>query len=85
MHMYGFNWHDKHGDTHPNISDEYKFFQQAEERGLLIIHPTGRPPPPLLQCTHRQCMSRKCKSDVLRALYDWCQLNRTQQLAHFVP
>ena len=47
MHMYGFNWHDKHGDTHPHISDEYKFFQQAEERGLLIIHPTGRPPPPL--------------------------------------
>ncbi|CAK0787582.1 hypothetical protein CVIRNUC_010804 [Coccomyxa viridis] len=41
VHMYGFNWHDKHGDTHPHISDESKFFQQAEERGLLIIHPTA--------------------------------------------
>ena len=41
VHMYGFNWHDKHGDTHPHIREEYGYFQKAEQNGLLIVHPTG--------------------------------------------
>ena len=41
VHMYGFNWHDKHGDTHPRIREEYAYVQKAEQDGLLIVHPTG--------------------------------------------
>lgn len=41
VHMYGFNWHDKHGDTHPRIREEYAYVQNAEQDGLLIVHPTG--------------------------------------------
>lgn len=41
VHMFGFNWHELHGDTHPQISKEGAFFQQAEKKGMLIIHPTG--------------------------------------------
>ncbi len=41
VHVYGFNWHDQHGDTHPHIREEYAYFQEAEQDGLLVIHPTG--------------------------------------------
>jgi hypothetical protein len=42
LHVFGFNWNDKHADTH-TIAEEQRLFRAAEAQGTLVIHPTGAP------------------------------------------
>ena len=40
LHVFGFNWNNRHSDMH-SIKDEEREFREAAKRNFVVLHPTG--------------------------------------------